>query len=1167
MQNLDKKNISVFDVKAVLEIISREIYPRSIKEIRKKLKHTGRNLPEYLISRALRGLLSEGKVRYKAGRWMSNEVYEQIKVPQTGFTSVNVALPSLSKFSEPILNERDNETGTKSHPKIEKKGPWDRFRKLLSYYSECLRNEEGAEAIANIDEIWKRYLYVSGIGNWYPKTGSSWNYIIPLGSHVSDFVQNLSRTNDNIIMLGYPIEVFHYRRENEPDTKLIRPIFLYMLDCSFSNNSITLNTEDAQPEISLEWLKYKFNSYSEQYHFLSSCGLINQPRPLDEPIGFSSDDKRSDLNELSKTLSAFLSRQIKEPLNCNSIISDPIQNDFKPGIYNKAVIIIGNRTKYTQTLLSELNKICSQPDNILDQTSLKYIFKDEINSLDLTQNDRLHEETVADVLPLNVEQREAVGSLLKEKIVIVTGPPGTGKSQMVMGCIANSRFNEKPLLFASRNHKAIDAVVNRLFDRENRPLILRTNSKDDPNLIYTFRNAIKDVQIAYSDVEHQKQYEEQSKRLNELLSKRGEYALSLNQIYEISDNIGQLEEELSSIKEQISDDIYDNISTTYNKIDQKQVIIFRKLINILKNVLSNSFRIQSILYMTRYLWILPLWISTYKWMLGITDKLLNTKLPPITIKKIRSLDLEKIDLITKCIALFKSIAPLELKLKSMPQRGELVVKIKECTKGIKIISEELIFLDIQRRIGLLPNSEDHKKIYELDLALNTRYQRYTDEKQQIEIEKILVDNTPTLLKYFPCWAVTNLSVGSRIPLAPGVFDLAIVDEASQCDIASAVPILYRAKRAGVVGDPNQLKHVSKLSPGKDALLRKRSDLHEISDIKFSYREKSLFDLFAQSESVIKHLLRETYRSCVEIAEYSNRTFYNGILRVATNVNDLNSPRDTKIGVHWTNAVGPVVSAGRSGCVSEVEVDVIYGIVKKILVDNQFRGSIGVVTPFRQQQKRLHDRIFDSDIPYEKLNQASINVDTSHGFQGDEKDVMIFSLCSGPDMPQGSLYFVRDNANLFNVAVSRARAVLHVVGNREWAFNCGIKHIEQLARFPIERTVEQITGPWAPHESPWEKLFYAALTEKGLNPVPQYQIAGRRLDLALIDEKNDLKIDIEVDSDRWHRNPDGTRKKDDTWRDIYLMSLGWRVLRFWVYNLKDDMQKCVSTVENVWRGNE
>lgn len=85
------------------------------------------------------------------------------------------------------------------------------------------------------------------------------------------------------------------------------------------------------------------------------------------------------------------------------------------------------------------------------------------------------------------------------------------------------------------------------------------------------------------------------------------------------------------------------------------------------------------------------------------------------------------------------------------------------------------------------------------------------------------------------------------------------------------------------------------------------------------------------------------------------------------------------------------------------------------------------------------------------------------------------------MPQGSRHFLRENGNLFNVAVSRARAVLHVVGNRNWASRCGIPHVEGLAHPEECRPSAPPKSPWYPHESPYEELLFKALVEAGLTP--------------------------------------------------------------------------------------
>jgi len=99
------------------------------------------------------------------------------------------------------------------------------------------------------------------------------------------------------------------------------------------------------------------------------------------------------------------------------------------------------------------------------------------------------------------------------------------------------------------------------------------------------------------------------------------------------------------------------------------------------------------------------------------------------------------------------------------------------------------------------------------------------------------------------------------------------------------------------------------------------------------------------------------------------------------------------------------------------------------------------------------------------------------------------------------------------------------------------------------------------ESPWEERLYAALKRRGIECTTQYPIAGRRLDLAWFGSGK-LKIDIEVDGDRYHRDASGMRKADDIWRDHQLRSLGWKVIRFWVYELREDMNRCVERVQGV-----
>ncbi|MCX6624898.1 MAG: AAA domain-containing protein, partial [Acidobacteria bacterium] len=224
----------------------------------------------------------------------------------------------------------------------------------------------------------------------------------------------------------------------------------------------------------------------------------------------------------------------------------------------------------------------------------------------------------------------------------------------------------------------------------------------------------------------------------------------------------------------------------------------------------------------------------------------------------------------------------------------------------------------------------------------------------------------------------------------------------------------------------------------------------------------------------------------------------------------------------------------------------------------YRGTVGVVTPFRQQMIRLKDALETGDVlPPDFMERVRFLASTAHGFQGDERDLILFSLCGGPDMPEGATMFLRENPNLFNVAVSRARAVLHIVGNRDWALSCGVSFIEKLAKRTVPGAGRATSVVRDPYQSPWEKILALALRDAGLSPIPQYSIAGRFLDLAILDPR---KIDVEVDGESFHRTAGGGRKDDDHWRDLQLQSLGWQVCRFWVYELREDLMGCVERVK-------
>lgn len=1164
----------------ILQLLKESQKALSVNEIRLSLKlRHNRVVPNFQIIRYLRGLLKEGNSSYSIGRWTfpSEEPLHFEKIARR--RTRKVAPPILSPLGIDALNKHNktslfkyDEKGKYEEPEENSqelkltRGPWAKFRNLISYYKECVRSEEGADASAFLDDFGSSYLYFAKSGDWYPKPGRSWSYIVPLGEHISEFVRAIEKAGEDVVVvLGYPLQGVYIVKNDEPDQAFIRPVFHYQLKVRYSNGVLALSTVDSRPSVNLEWLKYAFQSPGQQRNFLAACGLLVNSKDSEETNDLDVGHDIPRLDTMVTGVSAFLSDKIRQPLLINEISSEPLDTPFETGIYNKAVIMIGKKTRFTKTLINELTEIEQLDDTTLDKTALKYIFKEtREDEKDNELNEPNHESCVIDTDLLNMEQREAVAALLNQNISVITGPPGTGKSQVVSSAITNSRLTDKTTLFASRNHKAIDAVVNRCKDKENRPLVIRTNSKEDPSLRFTFITAIRDLLTANTDKTAKQYLDKVCLAVKNLLKERGEIAECAYELQTIRTELGEVEEQLSSLEEKLPEEAL----TSLNAFPRSFPASLVKGVN---DFISKTYTVkESSGLFTRVLGFLCL--------IFVSPQLFITRLKTLKYKGLNNVGLfsifsdsssrqdyfEKLMIAANYAEMKLKAASLEKQKMDLPAFETLTTKIEELSEQLADRAKDGLSLDLNSRSGIAPDADIRENLASLKVALSSIKKGIVTEAEEKRIKKILKQNIPLLLNHFPCWAVTNLSAGSRIPLFAGMYDLAIVDEASQSDIASAIPILFRAKRAAVVGDPQQLTHSSKLSVAKETLLRKSSGLIQFEDLKYSYSDTSLYDLFAQTKGVKPIFLSNTYRSVDSIAQYSNTTFYDGRLRVATNSKQLKVPENLTTGIHWTNVSGEVASAGGAGCFCAEEIEAVVELIITTLRVNKFRGTLGVVTPFRQQANRINDALYESGLTFEELERAQVHVDTSHGFQGDERDVILFSLCAGPDMPSGSRLFLRETANLFNVAVSRARAVLHVLGNREWAERCGIKHIQNLAH-PIQHSRTQSEkGQWYPHESPWEKILFDALVARGLNPIPQYPVAGRRLDMSLVGTgEGKVKIDVEVDGDRYHRNRDGSRKKDDVWRDIQIQGMGWMVNRFWVYELRENLESCVDKILKNW----
>ena len=153
-----------------------------------------------------------------------------------------------------------------------------------------------------------------------------------------------------------------------------------------------------------------------------------------------------------------------------------------------------------------------------------------------------------------------------------------------------------------------------------------------------------------------------------------------------------------------------------------------------------------------------------------------------------------------------------------------------------------------------------------------------------------------------------------------------------------------------------------------------------------------------------------------------------------------------------------------------------------------------------------------------------------------------------------------------------RAALVVVGDPAAAKASGVSYLAAFAEYvdglgtnqQADRRSHPLSGPEFPAVakpelvSDWERLFYRKLWESGQRPVPQYAEEKFLLDFAVF--SGGRKLNIEVDGERYHRDWNGELLRRDQLRNMRMIELGWDVMRFWVYQLRDDMPASVQRVK-------
>lgn len=671
------------------------------------------------------------------------------------------------------------------------------------------------------------------------------------------------------------------------------------------------------------------------------------------------------------------------------------------------------------------------------------------------------EDEILSVVDMDESQRHAIQKALNSKVSVITGPPGTGKTQMIVNLLANAVYQGKSVLVASKNNKAVDNIKDRFDSIDNYRYLVRFGSKDaiSNNVVPFLDSMMADIpHIDFNPSELNTAAIEYNKNCDTIAEAR-KHVLELARL---SDHVLEAEAEMKSLKEERNrlHEEYESEKESFEQSNSEILPVSQANIDwefVLKPFLKNQIDLQAKSSGISKLFFNMFSKKKYNVMIqndiislpSLFRKMLETRgilSNHVEIKDVNGL----LKICNSVIRLGKFAEEVQYSLQKLDNKYEQLI-----AKNENLISRAQIDVaESKRKIAHLTDLYDslletivngRKYISSVSMDLlrksiqvnlisgNTRnaiarYKNYLPDSipwRRDEQTQFVVD-AKNFINAFKINAVTSLSVKNSFPLSEGLFDIVIIDEASQCDIASALPLIYRAKQLVVIGDPLQLKHITSVTTADERLIKEHLSLSENPMIR--YADQSLWDycdsLITSAYNNNTHVVLDSHYRChPQIIGYSNELFYKRKLGTSLRIcTKRMAPKLDKEGIIWVDIKGKQVSDTRN--VNESEVKKAISLATSIAKAYQ-NVSIGIISPFKHQAEEINRQISDN-------YKDRIVSDTVHKFQGDERDVIIYSLVVSDGSPDSKIRWI-DTAvpNLVNVAVTRARSALYVLGNRDY----------------------------------------------------------------------------------------------------------------------------------------
>ncbi|MGI6736337.1 MAG: AAA domain-containing protein [Anaerovoracaceae bacterium] len=824
-------------------------------------------------------------------------------------------------------------------------------------------------------------------------------------------------------------------------------------------------------------------------------------------------------------------------------------------------------------------------------------------------------------VPLNWEQREALRSAMMNPLTLVTGAPGTGKSQTAADVLINAVYRGKSVLFVGRSGRSLESLLQQIPTIGSVPW--RTypgDPEEDPGrLLDRLLNAARSAR-------NPEQLQALRRELESCQQRIRQCALDMLEYINLRNDVDARQRQLEPYRARYAEAFRPDAAINVRSLESQ----WREYTQI-KEALNCTHR--------------PFW-ARLRW------------------KKKKAELLAQAQTLTEGLLPLYCLAGLEApRTETAVEQQDIKLTSGKMTRALRNLKAILSCQEDGERLGEMLPLEDLMQRREEAQArycrLSAEYWRrwLADQAACIEPETLremtvqlssrnLLDGYPSseasvrrretdraleklLLDHVRCQMVSPEEARQQLPLTPGAYDLLVIDDAGFCTVPEVLPLLLRARRVVVFGDRSSDLERPALSRIRDANLIRQ---YGIRDFSWAYTTSSLL-LLANSRGGRSVSLQENHRSHPDIFAFAEKEFYHrssgaeetdhkARAIVVTPPSQLRIPpgRQSQPALFWTDVHGTMLPVKDGSARNDAEAKAAAAALRR-LYEQEYRGTVGITALFGAQIPALREQIaqaFDSEVQQRDMEERfGLRIGTPAELAGEEFDAVLFStvITAGPE--KQLVNGLRRKAQQCCAAVTRARAALEIFGDRAFCADCGVRYLEDLSAYAdsladryqrrraardesrrfAENMTRRVETPAAenaahPAQTPevlpaedgetdsasgraaaeddtaptldeLRKRLYLALTEAGLTLMPNYPEAEYVIDMALIDAKTDngerkARLAIFVDP-LWGEPWTSEYCYAEQLRITRLQSLGWDVVTFLGGQIRDRLEDCVEIV--------